>query len=40
MEYLIRLVQIHETFRLPELQSLATLEGVALEIVEYSDDVC
>lgn len=40
MEYLVRLIQVHETFRVPELQSLAKLEGVNLQIVEYSDDVC
>lgn len=40
MEYLIRLVQVHETFRRPELESLARLHGIDLHIVEYSDDVC
>ena len=39
MEYLVRLIQVHETFRVPELESLAQLEGVDLKIVEYSDDV-
>ncbi|KAL1306786.1 hypothetical protein AAFC00_005447 [Neodothiora populina] len=38
MEYLVRFVQIHETFRLPELRSLSALAGVEVEVVEYSDD--
>jgi hypothetical protein len=39
MEYLIRLAQMHETFRRPELESLAELHNVDLEILEYSDEV-
>lgn len=39
MEYLIRFAQCHETFRLPEIQSLATLAGAELEIVSYNDHV-
>lgn len=39
MEYLIRFAQCHETFRLPEIQSLATLAGVELEVVSYNDHV-
>lgn len=39
MEYLIRLVQVHETFRKPEVQALATLAGVDLEIIAYSEIV-
>ncbi|KAI4720305.1 tRNA guanosine-2'-O-methyltransferase [Aureobasidium sp. EXF-10727] len=37
MEYLIRLAQMHETFRRPELEALAVLRNVELEILEYSD---
>ncbi|CAD0113583.1 unnamed protein product [Aureobasidium uvarum] len=37
MEYLIRLAQMHETFRRPELEALAVLHNVELEILEYSD---
>ncbi|KAJ5089496.1 tRNA (guanine(10)-N2)-methyltransferase [Penicillium argentinense] len=37
MEYLIRFAQVHETFRQPEIQALATLAGVDLEIVSYDD---
>ncbi|KAF2632198.1 tRNA guanosine-2'-O-methyltransferase [Macroventuria anomochaeta] len=37
-EYLVRLAQIHETFRKAELHALAELAGVELEIVKYDDD--
>lgn len=40
MEYMIRLAQCHETFRVPELQSVATVVGVDLEIVSYDEFVC
>ncbi|KAJ4330305.1 hypothetical protein N0V95_010079, partial [Ascochyta clinopodiicola] len=36
--YLVRLAQIHESFRKAELGALAELAGVELEIVEYDDD--
>ncbi|OJJ49380.1 hypothetical protein ASPZODRAFT_23620 [Penicilliopsis zonata CBS 506.65] len=36
MEYLIRFAQVHETFRRPELEALATVTGVDLEIIHYS----
>lgn len=39
MEYLIRFAQCHESFRVPELQAVATLVNVDLEIVSYSDFV-
>ena len=39
MEYLVRFSQSHESFRLAEIQALATLENVALEIVSYIPDV-
>ena len=35
MEYLIRLVQIHETFRVPEIKSLAVLTGIDIDIIHY-----
>ncbi|KAJ5570159.1 RNA methylase family protein [Penicillium hispanicum] len=35
MEYLIRLPQLHESFRQPELEAVATLVGTDLEIVSY-----
>ncbi|KAK0672506.1 putative tRNA guanosine-2'-O-methyltransferase TRM11 [Cercophora samala] len=38
MEYLIRFSQSHETFRLPELQALAVLEGIDIEVISYSLD--
>ncbi|KAJ9668584.1 hypothetical protein H2201_001226 [Coniosporium apollinis] len=37
MEYLVRLIQIHETFRKPELEALAILAGMNLEILHYND---
>lgn len=39
MEYLVRLVQLHETFRRPELEALAQMAKVDMEIVEYLEDV-
>lgn len=35
MEYLIRFAQVHETFRRPEIEALATLAGVDIEFVHY-----
>jgi tRNA G10 N-methylase Trm11 len=40
MQYMIRLAQCHESFRVPELQAVATAIGVDLEIVSYDDYVC
>ena len=40
MDYLIRFSQSHETFRLPEIQALAVIEGVDLKVVSYSLDAC
>lgn len=39
MDYLVRFAQLHETFRQPELQACATLAGVDLEIITYSEFV-
>ncbi|KAL1840677.1 hypothetical protein VTJ49DRAFT_227 [Mycothermus thermophilus] len=38
MDYLIRFSQSHETFRLPEIEALALLEGVDLKVISYSLD--
>ncbi|KAK3938814.1 S-adenosyl-L-methionine-dependent methyltransferase [Diplogelasinospora grovesii] len=38
MDYLIRFSQSHETFRLPEIQALAVIEGIDLKVVSYSLD--
>ncbi|OHF00818.1 hypothetical protein CORC01_03892 [Colletotrichum orchidophilum] len=38
MEFLVRFSQAHESFRLPELQALADLEGIDMKVVEYSLD--
>lgn len=39
MDYLIRFSQSHETFRLPEIQALALIEGIGLKVISYSLDV-
>lgn len=38
MEYLIRFVQAHESFRRPEIDALSTLAGVRCEVVSYAED--
>lgn len=39
MDYLIRFSQSHETFRLPEMQALALIEGIDLKVISYTLDV-
>ena len=39
MEYVVRFVQVHETFRIPELKALAYMAGVEMEILDYQTDV-
>lgn len=39
MEYLVRFSQSHETFRLPELEALAIVEGIDLKVISYSLEV-
>lgn len=39
MEYMIRFTQVHETFRLAEIEALAVLEGIHLEVLSYSPSV-
>lgn len=39
MKYLIRFAQTHETFRQPELQALANLHNIDLEILHYDQIV-
>lgn len=39
MEYLIRFSQSHETFRLPEIEALAIVEGIDLKVISYSLEV-
>jgi len=39
MEYMIRFTQIHETFRLAEIEALAVLEGIELKVLSYSPNV-
>lgn len=40
MEFLIRFAQVHETFRRPEIQALATLAGINVEFLFYDQYVC
>ncbi|TWU73991.1 hypothetical protein ED733_005482 [Metarhizium rileyi] len=37
MDFIIKFAQAHESFRLAEIQALAEIERVDLEIIEYSD---
>ncbi|KAF2145596.1 uncharacterized protein K452DRAFT_295202 [Aplosporella prunicola CBS 121167] len=37
-EYLIRVVQVHPSFRKAELEALATYAGIEIEFVAYSED--
>lgn len=39
MEYLVRFAQLHETFRKPEIEALAIVAGIDLEIIEYDEKV-
>ena len=39
MEFLIRLTQAHESFRLPEIEALAEQEGIPISVLEYSLEV-
>ncbi|KID62794.1 RNA methylase family protein, partial [Metarhizium hybridum] len=38
MDFVIKFAQAHESFRLAEIQALAVIEGVDLEVLEYRDD--
>ena len=40
MEYLIRFVQLHESFRKAEILALAELADVNVEVLIYSEYVC
>ena len=40
MQYLIRFIQTHETFRKPETDALAHSASLELEWIHYSEDVC
>lgn len=40
MDFLIRFGGVHETFRLVEIQALAIVENVRMEVVFYNADVC
>lgn len=38
-DYLVRFVQMHESFRQAELQALADVAEVPIEFVKYDDEV-
>ncbi|KAJ4143500.1 hypothetical protein NW765_000647 [Fusarium oxysporum] len=38
MDFLIKFAQAHETFRVPEIEALALVEGLDMKIVDYSQD--
>lgn len=38
--YLVRMAQVHSSFRKPELEALALMAGVEVEFVRYSEYVC
>lgn len=38
-EYLVRFVQMHETFRVPELKALAKLADLTLDVMHYDETV-
>ena len=40
VDYLVRFVQVHATFRKPELEALAFLAKINLEFLFYSEFVC
>jgi tRNA (guanine10-N2)-methyltransferase len=37
--YLVRFVQMHESFRIAELKALAKIAGVEIEVLKYDEDV-
>lgn len=39
MDYLVRFVQMHESFRKAEIQAMADLYGINLEFLHYSQYV-
>lgn len=39
MDYLVRFVQLHESFREAELEALAELHGIKADIVDYNQYV-
>ncbi|OAQ64137.1 tRNA guanosine-2'-O-methyltransferase TRM11 [Pochonia chlamydosporia 170] len=38
MDFIIKFAQAHETFRVAEIQALAVIEGIELEILEYNNE--
>ena len=40
MDFLVRFVQLHESFRRPELEALVELYNVPCQIKHYDESVC
>lgn len=40
MDFIIRFVQLHETFRKHEIEALALLANVNVEFLFYTESVC
>lgn len=39
MDFIIKFAQAHETFRIPEIEALAVVENVPLEIIQSDEAV-
>ena len=39
MDYLIRFVQVHESFRKPEIEALAVFHNIDIEWIQYDENV-
>jgi tRNA (guanine10-N2)-methyltransferase len=39
MEFLIRFIQMHESFRKPETDAIADLLGLEIDWIRYAEDV-
>lgn len=39
MDFIIKFAQIHETFRLPEIEAIAATEKINLQVIDYKDEV-
>ena len=40
MNYFIRFVQMHESFRQPEIEALAAFHNISFEWILYEENVC
>lgn len=39
MDFIIKFAQIHETFRLPEIEAIAATEKLDLQVLDYKNEV-